>query len=882
MSPGELLRRLGALLRRRGEDADMDAELEAHLDLSEADHRRQGMTAAAARRRALVALGGLEQAREGQRAARGFPWLGAALRDAAYALRGLRREPGFALAAVLTLALAIGANVAVFSVVDAILLRPLPFPQPQRLLWMAPKPSPCSLSCETYTADAYEEFVAQNRSFTSVAGYSPFTSAENLRLTGRGEPQPVTGVGVTVNFFQSLGVSPVLGRQFEARDAATGAAPVALISYAYWRRQLNANPAVVGRALDINGAPLTVVGVLPANFDFGAVFWPGVNVQMFVPLVLDDIRNQGNTLLLLGRLRDGVTLAQAQAESDSILPRLYFRSTIPASYGFYRRRLMRLETLKEYVSGRLRRSLILLWCAVGAILLIACVNLANLMLARTAARRKEFALRAALGASRARLFRQWLTESAVLAAAGAAAGLGLAAAMVAFLARRGSLALPLLGEVRLDGGAVFWTLAVAAAAMLLFGVAPALKAASVDPQPALQEAGPSFSDGPSHQRLRSTLVIAEVAMAAMLLVAAGLLLRSFLRVLDLDLGFVPSHAAAIKVDYDTNADGAHRYAFFEQMIERVQAVPGIEAAGVADYLPLGRNRSWGPVGVKGVQYRPGQLPSPFVYMVTPGYFRAMGMRLRGRDFAWSDGANSPPVIVLNYTAAHALWPNDDGIGRIATINGVDRRLIGVLDDVRAANVEGQAGWQVYFSLAQEGPNGAQLVVRSHLPPEALALEVMAALRTVNPNQPAAALRPVAAIVDAAESPRRFFALLVAAFAVFGIALAGLGIYGVIAYGVTRRRQEIAIRMALGASRARVQLGVMAGALRLALVGLVLGTVASLLMARALAALLFGIAPGDPATFAAMVALLVAAAAVAAYLPARRAARIPPMAALRGD
>jgi predicted permease len=370
-------------------------------------------------------------------------------------------------------------------------------------------------------------------------------------------------------------------------------------------------------------------------------------------------------------------------------------------------------------------------------------------------------------------------------------------------------------------------------------------------------------------------------MACVLLVGAGLLLRSFLRVLDVDLGFQPSHAAAIKLDYD---DGSpeKRGAIFQRILAEVSAIPGVERAGIVDYLPLERNRSWDSPRIKGKHYEPGELPGAFVYMITPGYLQAMGMRLHGRDFTWSDSLKNEPVVILNKSAAQALFPGQDAVGRMIFMSNLDRRVIGVIDDVHEADVEGKPGWQVYFSAMQEGPAGAELVIRTALPPKALAATVMSKLREMNPNQPAAEFREIQTIVDHAVSPRRFFVMLVVSFAVFGVVLAALGIYGVISYSVTQRTQEIGIRMALGATVGRVQLGVLGKTIRLALIGIAAGTAASIVAARGIAALLYGTAPTDPVTFAGMIALLALVALFAGYLPARRASRIDPMVALRNN
>jgi predicted permease len=804
------------------------------------------------------------------------------MQDLTYSFRTLKRDRSFTVIAVLILALGIGANIAVFSVVNTILIRPLPFRDSDRVLWMAPAASKCGFSCETYTADAYDEFRAQNRTFQDVAGYFAFSSNDNVKLTGHGQPKPITGIAVTQNFFQTLGVDPAMGRLFMVEEANKGARSVAVLSYAFWKSQYASDPNIVGKSIDLDNKPATVVGVLPANFDFGAIFSPGSKVDLFTPAILDDMRDWGNILAFVGRLKPGITIAQAQADSNIVLPRLYFNPKYPDSLGAYKKRPMQLETVKEYVSGKLRPPLIVLWCAVGAILLIVCVNLANLMLARAATRTKEFALRLALGSGRMRLLRQLLTESMVLSCTGALLGLAFAYSITSFLAHQGSIALPMLNSVRVDSAALAWTVAIAIVAAILFGIVPGLKASGHNVQEALKDSGQGMSEGRKHEKMRSLLVISEVALACVLLVGAGLLLRSFLRVLDVDLGFQPSHAAAVQVecpDCNTPEKGS---AFYQQMLSQVNAIPGVERVGISDYLPLERNRSWDSPRIKGKEYAPGELPGAFVYVITPGYLQAMGMRLHGRDFTWSDGPKTEQVIILNKSVVQYLFPGQDAVGRMIFMNGADRRIIGVIDDVHEANVEGKPGWQAYFTVMQEGAVGAELVVRTKLPPAELAASVMSKLRELNPNQPAAEFREIQTIVDHAVSPRRFFVLLVVAFAAFGMILAALGIYGVISYSVTQRTQEIGIRMALGASVSRVQLGVIGKTIRLALIGIAAGTVASIAVARGIAALLYGTAPTDLITFAGMIVLLGSVALLAGYLPARRASRIDPMVALRNQ
>jgi predicted permease len=814
-----------------------------------------------------------------QRETRGLPVLDTLKQDIRYAFRTLRRDRAFTVMAVLILALGIGANTTVFSVVNTILLRPLPFKAPERLVWIEGPPKDCGLSCATYSVDAFEDYQRGNHSLQSVTAYFPFYGPSDYKLTGRGDPQPVSGVNVACNFFDTVGVAPMLGRLFTADECRKNAGPAVLLSYFFWKRRLAGDPSLVGQTITLNNAPVTVAGVLPPTFDFGSVFAPGVKMEIFVPANMDDMRGWGNVFLLVGRLKPGRTVSETQSEADLLFPRLYFSKKHPEWGTGYKARV---QSLKDHVSGRLRRSLVVLWSAVGLILLIVCVNLSNLALARAAARSKEFAMRAALGAGRGRLIQQLLTESMMLSLAGAVLGLGFAVVMIYYLAHQGSIALPLLSSLRVDGAAFAWTLLVATVSAVLFGLAPAFKMSGKNIQEALKDSGHGTTEGHAHERMRSVLVVSEVALACVLLVGAGLLLRSFLRVLDVDLGFRPDRAAALRVDYDDGGKPAERGAILEEMLRRVKAIPGIEDAGITDMLPLDRNRSWG-LGAKGVVYRKDESPDGFVYVVTPGYLAAMGMRLRkGRDLNWSDKPDSERVVVLNEAAAKRLWPGRDPLGQIAVINGADTKVVGIVSNVRETSVEETSGLEIYLPATQAGPAGAELVVRTKLPPQALAASVMHTLRTLNPGQPATEFRPLRQIVDHAVSPRRFFAMLVAAFAALGLALASLGIYGVISYSVTRQTQEIGIRMALGATQGHVLAGVLGRTLKLALAGIAVGLVGSLVVARLIASLLYGTAPTDPTTFVAMAGLLAAVALAAGYVPAHRASRIDPMVALRNS
>ncbi len=872
--------RMGAFFDKAPMDRDLDDEVKTHLELAVEENLNKGMPWEEARRQALVRFGGVTQAKEQQRASRGLPWLDVLLQDLRYTWRTLRRDRGFALVAIAILALGIGANVVVFSVVNTILLRPLPFRDPERLVWIAPA-NANGLSAMTYSADAFDDLLAMNRSYEDVTGYFAFSTADNFKLTGHGEPTPVTAIGVAYNFFPMLGVQPELGRSFTGSEALKGAPGVVMLSHAFWKRQFGGDRGILGKAITLNGGPSTVVGVLPETFDFGAVFSPGSRVDAFVPQVMDNIRMQGNTLALIGRLRQGVTVEEAQAEATVLFPTFYWSKRYPDSRNSYTARPIE---LKQYVSGKLRRSLIVLWSAVGMILLIVCVNLSNLLLARAAARSKEFAVRSALGAGRGRLIRQLLTESLVLSGVGAGLGLGLAYGATAYLAHQGSLALPLLSSVKVDGRALLWTVLIAAASAVLFGLLPGLKMSSSNLQEALKDTGQGMSDGRTHERMRTMLVISEVALACVLLVGAGLLLRSFLRVLDVDLGFQPSSAAAIKVDYNDGRKTERRNAIFQEVIRRVRAIPGVDMAGISDNLPLERNRGWGGPRVKGKDYKNGSVPGAFVYIVTPGYIPAMGMRLHGRDFTWQDDMKGDSTVILNQKAANFLWPGEDILGRTVLIGKSEVRVIGVVDDVHETNVEGTIGEQMYLPAMRDewGPDGAELVVRTKLPPAELSGSVLRTLRGLNPNQPTVEFRPIQGIVDHAVSPRRFFVILVGAFAALGLVLASLGIYGVISYSVTRRTQEIGIRMALGATPGRVQMGVLSNTLQMALIGIGVGVIVSMVVARLIASLLFGTNPTDPPTFGGMIVLLGGVALLAGYLPARRASRINPMVALRNE
>ena len=876
----ESLFRLRSFARKKPLDQDLAEEMASHLQFAIEENVQNGMSRKEAERQARIRFGGPQQSKERHRESRGLPILDTILRDLRYTLRTLWRDRAFAAIAILILALGIGANIAVFSIVNTLLLRPLPFAASDRLAWLDSNRGLGGLSSLTYKIDVYDEYAKQNRSFEQVTAYMPFYSAGGYSLTGRGDPLALTGVMVDANFFQTLGVKPQYGRAFLPGETAKGAAHVAILQNAFWRQHFHSDLSILNHSITLNRQSYTVVGILPPSFDFGAAFAPGQRIDLFEPYPWENIRQWGNTIFIIGRLKPGVTVQSAQNEVDLLMPQM-----CAAHKEWNSDYATRVSSLSEHVRGKLRSSLIVLWSAVGLILLIVCVNLANLLFARSAARSKEFATRTALGAGRLRIVGQLLTESVVLSASGASVGLVFAYGIVAFVSRQASLALPLLNSMRIDGATLLWTLCVTAFAAVLFGLAPGFLIAATDLRAGLASSSWGSTEGRHFHGLRSLLVIGEVALACVLLVGAGLLFRSFLRVLDVDLGFQPAQAAALTISYDDDGNPAHRVPVMQEILRRVERIPGVEAAGISDMLPLGRNRAWSFFAIGHV---PAKDESPdfneaYVRVVTPGYLYAMGMHLRdGRDFDWAlDRPDTQNAVIINEAAAKMQWPGQNPIGKLANCCSKNPGVvIGVISDVRQNSLEEAATPEMFQSSSQAGPDGSELIVRSQLRPEVLGPALVKTMRDFNPERPIGEFRVLQQIVETSTSPRRFFVMLVGSFAALGLLLAALGIYGVISYMVTRQRQEIGIRMALGASRGNVLFGVVNHTLRLALVGIAIGAVVSFVAGKWISSLLFETRPGDPTTFAAMLAIFAGVAVLAGYIPAQRAARVDPLVALR--
>ena len=808
----------------------------------------------------------------------GTPFLENLRRDVRYAVRTLWRDAGFAAFAILIVGLGVGASCTIFSVVNTLLIRPLPFRDPGKLVWMANhRDDTNDMSGKTVQVNYLLEYREKNQSFEDMAAYFAFYGLGDAKLIGDGQPERLTSVPVTQNFFPLLGVEPQIGRQFSAEECKQNGPNVVMLSDGLWRRKFGADPNIVGRALSFDGGPATVVGVLPASFDFATVFTPGSRVDMFQPLPLSpDINREGNTILIVGRLKPEATLGTAQAEAAILGKRFQEEHKDQNDFD------PKLSMLAQHVSGRLRPTLVLLACAVGVVMLIVCANLSNLLLARGAGRQKEIAIRAAMGAGRGRLIGQMLTESLVLSCCGAVLGLLLAFAGTRALAHLTSVSIPMLSDVRIDGSVLGFTLVAALMTGLLFGLVPALQVQDSKLHDRLKDSNRGSSQGRGHAWIRGALVVSEIGLACVLLVGAGLLIRSFLRVLDVDMGFRPERAAALRIDPNSSyKTQEQRNAYFTEALRRVMDVPGIEGAGLSDALPLGHNRSWG-VAAKGVQYTPQTYPNGFPRIISDGYFRAMGVPLRaGRDFTERDTKGSLNVIILNETLAKNLFPGENPIGKIVRADDPDRTVVGVVGDVHHMALEEGSGNEFYIPMRQTQDYGSvDMVVRTSMPTAELASRLREALRPIEPDLPTSNLRTMQTMVDRSVSPRRFVVWLLGGFAGFALILASLGIYAVISYSVSQRTQEIGIRMALGASAETLQKNILLQTLGLAGIGMLVGVVASWALARMLSGLLFGVTSSDPVTFAGMLVILTGVAALAGYLPARRASRIDPMSALR--
>lgn len=882
-----LMMRFRSMLKKQHLDAELDAELRFHVEREIEKEIARGMTPEQARYSAIRAFGGITRRTEDCRDARRINWIEDVFRDLRYAARALRKNLVFTAVAVLTLGLGIGANTAIFSVVDAVLLRPLPYRDSGRIavLWTTHTGPDRNFDGAISYRD-FEQIQKQNRAFSGLTVfYIPGWSV--VTLTGGEEPEKVQGAHVSANFFSLLGILPVLGRAIHADDLARGER-VVVISYALWQQRFGGSPNALERSLEIGGQRWRVVGVMPPEFRFPfpkAQFWAPLTTHpdWISPEEPDPLSKP--RWMAVGRLKSGVLFARAQAEADTIASRLR-RAEPNTDKGLG----MRIISLREHMTEGVRRALLLLLGAVVLVLLVACVNLANLSLARGAARGHEFAVRASLGAARDRLVRQLLTESCLLALFSGVLGLGIAAASLRAILALAPADLPRLDTITLNGSVFAFTFALSLAAGLLFGILPAWKSASANPGHALQEGGRSLSEGRSSRRLHGFLVTAEFALAMVLATGAGLLIRSFVAVIETDPGFRPRHVLTVNMEFPSEVPQARIMAFYHEALDRVRALPGVTAAGTSSHLFfLNESRTHALRQVEGRAPEPPSRWTPLVWTQISGdYFRAMGIPLRaGRFFNDRDGPNAQPVVIVNETLAQRYWPGEDPVGR--RLKGFDPRgknddwltVAGVVADMRSHGIERAPISQIYEPQAQRltetTPN---LVVRTAGDPLALVANLREALRSIDKTVILSGVSTMEQQLGEQTARRRFETWLLGVFSGLALALAAIGIYGVMYYAVARRTQELGIRLALGASAEGVVRLVLAQGMQFAIAGIGLGLFSSLWLARAMAGMLYGITPADPVALGSAAILLLSISLLAAYLPARRASRIDPISALR--
>jgi putative ABC transport system permease protein len=877
-----LAARARGLFGRSRRESELEAELQSHLEAITEENIRRGMAREEARYVARREFGGLEQTKELYREQRGLPFLETFLEDIRFGTRMLVKNPGFAIVAVLTLALGIGANAAIFSVVDAVLLRPLAYKDADRLV---------TILHQGYNPVAVANYIDwrdQSSSFEAM-GAADYWSAN---LSGIDSPEHILGLKVTQSLLPLLGVEPLLGRLFVAGEDQKGAEHEVILSYGLWQRRFAGDSKVVGKVITLDAQPYTVLGVMPRTFKF-APFW-ATRAEMWVPNAFGDRihHREGNSLRIFARLKRDVALSEARAEVATITARL--EQKFPGT-----NRDVVVTPLKQNVVGQVKAPLLLLLGAVGFVLLIACANVAHMLLARSATRQKEIAVRTALGAPRKRVIRQLLTENLLLAAMGASAGLLLAVWGTRALVALSPAFLPRVDTIRIDARVVLFLIAVTALTGVVFGLAPAMHASAVNLTDTLKDGGRGGSDGNRRNRLRSFLVASEFALALILLIGAGLMVRSFFALQSIDPGFNPHGVLSMAVSVaGTQESESHRRAiFYRQLIERVGTLPGVEAAGGINHLPLAGDL-WGwPFAIEGRgKSRPGESPVAVYRVVMPGYFETMRLAvLRGRDIAASDDPSAPGVVLINEKAAREYWPGENPLGKHITFDDDQRALptwltvIGIVRDAKQEDWAEAPNPEVYLAALQNGgflgerePHASYvtLVVRTRRNPATLSGLIKNTVWSFDRNLAISEVLTMDDVVAEANAEPRFEMALLGVFAGVALILAAVGIYGVMSYSVERRTHEIGIRISLGASRTDVLRLVVRQGMVLALAGSAAGIVGALLLSRLMTKLLYGVLPTDPLTFTVVAVLLTLVALAANYLPARRATRVDPIVALR--
>jgi putative ABC transport system permease protein len=801
--------------------------------------------------------------------------------DLRFGARMLLKNPGFSLIAVLTLALGVGANTAIFSVVNALLLRPLPYADSDRLVMLSVNGDGGEVGNTGFTT--FVDWRERSRSFERMALIRSWGGV----MTGQGEPEMVNGMRVSVDYFRMLGVAPLLGRDFKPEEDRPDMRFVIMLSHAFWQRRFSGDPNIIGKQITMSDQTFTVVGVTPsgfedllaANFYQPAQVWAPVGYDVTQPFACRTCQH----LKAFARLKSGVTFDQAKAEMGTVMsvmmrehPKIY------ASPG------IAMIRLQDKLVGEMRRTLLVLLAAVGFVLLIACANVANLLLARANRRAREIALRLALGARPWRIVRQLLTESLMLSSLGAGLGLLLAMWGTELLVRLSPAAMLKLQAAKTDTRVLGFTLLVSLVTGVLFGLFPALQASKSDVQLALKESGNSSPSG-RQNRLRGLLVVTEIALALVLMIGAGLLIRSFARILSVTPGFEQRNLLTMMVP----ATGA-RYqqdeqvvAFYRDVLGRVRALPGVEAAGVVSNLPFGGNYDASGFHIEEKpQANPAEAPSAQRYGVSPDYLRAMGITLlRGRQFTEQDNANTPLVALINETAAKRGWPNEDPIGKRIALGGVDspkRTIVGIVRDVNHQGLDDAPEMQTYVPHAQWAGSYMTLVVRTTIDPASLTAAVRNEIRAVDANLPHYQIATMQQLISGSVAQRRFTLLLVGVFAAVALLMSAVGIYGVISYSVAQRTQEIGIRVALGAQTGDVLKLIIGQGMALVATGVLIGLAGAFGLTRLMSSLLFDVSATDPLTFAGISLLLAAVALLACWVPARRAAKVDPMIALRHE
>ena len=876
-----------AWLTRRQVASDVDAELAFHLERRVEELVARGLSPEDARREAAERFGNLEYTRRycrdedvrREREARHTTMIDELKQDLIYALRALRSAPGFALVALLTLALGIGANTAIFSVVRGVLLSALPFPEADRVIqvWHVNR---ADNDLESLVSEPdFLEWKAETKRFSSLAGYWYAPGGSSADLTGGGTPERIQGVYITPGFFETLGAPAEIGRTIRSEEAIVGNDRFVVLSDGLWQRRFGGDRTIVGRAVTIDGTPYTVVGVMAPAFTF-----PGGRVDFWMPLSTipeDGIGRQraSRFLSVIGRLAPNVTPAQAYDELAAISRRIEQREADARGWTD-----VTMLPVRESMVGDVRRPLLVLLGAVAFVLLITCVNIAGLLLARATARQRELAVRSALGAGRGRILRQLLTESVVLALIGGALGVALASAGVGALGAFGASELPRAASIRIDATVLLYALGVSTLAGLLFGLLPAIRATSRNLQGVLR-AGSRGSVGNAGNRLRGALVVAEVALAVVLVVGAGLATKSFARLLEIDPGFQPRNVLAVRLGIPYERIGADRVpGYYEALLASIAAVPGVEVVGAAKDYPLrGTGELRGPTvpgGANGSADRPIRLP---VMHVSADYFRAMGIPLRaGRSFTAADRQEAPLVWIVNEAFVRQYWPNESAVGKMLRFGQGSVQIIGVVGDFRQKSLTEPAEPTAYLHYPQNMRAGLSLAIRTTGDPLRYANAVRDAIWSVDRDQTITSVETLSSVVGGTVARPRLLATLLVLFGVMGLSLGALGIYGVLAYAVSQRRQEIGVRVALGATPRSVLRLVVGQGMTLAAIGVAAGIAGALVLTRAMTAVLYNVRSTDPATFATVVAVLLGTALLASWIPAMRALRIDPVQALRYD